>query len=502
MNMSNKRKGMTLMEVIIAMAIFGMIAVVFITMFSTSLIWTFRAGDRGKAYTQAIGKLENDMSLAGENPDYLDLNFTDGSESVDVSIKGRFIESTDTVKQVSSEIDTFLPQMPRITINPTFRQEGDINAAVTVNGFDTHFNDSSTVRLYDSSGNNPVSGDITPTVKSLTELEFDLPLNLLNNEYIVVVTTKITGEPDEVARTKYIVEQPKFMILGETDVYVSADGMNWLKRSNSSGWINPDPTDAIFSSYARTNALSVSSDGKTYIISQNNNLLVSNYNNIWSVIAQTGFNDISWVGQYFSFYAAKNDGVYSSPDRANWIKAYPTLMPLRAIAKGIKNDEIQVIAAAGDAGTVVFYDGIGWTTYDFGPDVDFKAISIRDNGSVVALGMKAAGSVMWTASLTDFEWSETYSGDVLRDVCFSPALNRFIAVGDNGRILTSVSGDSWADLTPSVAEGANLKSVFSNSDEVVIVGDAGKIIYYSDEGGWKVVSGTGITENLLHVSGK
>jgi prepilin-type N-terminal cleavage/methylation domain-containing protein len=91
MNMSNKRKGMTLMEVIIAMAIFGMIAVVFITMFSTSLIWTFRAGDRGKAYTQAIGKLENDMSLAGENPDYLDLNFTDGSESVDVSIKGRFI---------------------------------------------------------------------------------------------------------------------------------------------------------------------------------------------------------------------------------------------------------------------------------------------------------------------------------------------------------------------------------------------------------------------------
>jgi|LSQX01.1.fsa_nt_gb photosystem II stability/assembly factor-like uncharacterized protein len=177
-------------------------------------------------------------------------------------------------------------------------------------------------------------------------------------------------------------------------------------------------------------------------------------------------------------------------------------MPLRAIAKGIKNDEIQVIAAAGDAGTVVFYDGIGWTTYDFGPDVDFKAISIRDNGSVVALGMKAAGSVMWTASLTDFEWSETYSGDVLRDVCFSPALNRFIAVGDNGRILTSVSGDSWADLTPSVAEGANLKSVFSNSDEVVIVGDAGKIIYYSDEGGWKVVSGTGITENLLHVSGK
>jgi prepilin-type N-terminal cleavage/methylation domain-containing protein len=278
--MSNKRKGMTLMEVIIAMAIFGMIAVVFITMFSTSLIWTFRAGDRGKAYTQAIGKLENDMSLAGENPDYLDLNFTDGSESVDVSIKGRFIESTDTVKQVSSEIDTFLPQMPRITINPTFRQEGDINAAVTVNGFDTHFNDSSTVRLYDSSGINPVSGDITPTVKSLTELEFDLPLNLLNNEYIVVVTTKITGEPDEVARTKYIVEQPKFMILGETDVYVSADGMNWLKRSNSSGWINPDPTDAIFSSYAGTNALSVSSDGKTYIISQNNNLLVSNYNNI------------------------------------------------------------------------------------------------------------------------------------------------------------------------------------------------------------------------------
>ena len=85
MNMSYKRKGMTLMEVIIALAIFGMIAVVFITMFSTSLIWTFRAGDRGKGYTEAICKFEIDLWLGGEIPDFLDFYFTECSVIVEVS---------------------------------------------------------------------------------------------------------------------------------------------------------------------------------------------------------------------------------------------------------------------------------------------------------------------------------------------------------------------------------------------------------------------------------
>src|SRR5690554_1530308 len=138
MNIFN-RKGMTLIEVVLAMAIFGIIAVSFITMFSSSLLWIYRAGDRGEAYSMAQSDVERRI-ITGDSYETDNLTIVFGGDDTNtISIRGGIVESIQSIHDQSSSIETFIPYVPTISLDREFIFEGEVNSLIVANGKYTQF---------------------------------------------------------------------------------------------------------------------------------------------------------------------------------------------------------------------------------------------------------------------------------------------------------------------------------------------------------------------------
>ena len=59
--LSNTNKGMTLIELILGMALLGIISIVFITVYTSSIYLAVRSGDRTKNVSTASGIVENSL---------------------------------------------------------------------------------------------------------------------------------------------------------------------------------------------------------------------------------------------------------------------------------------------------------------------------------------------------------------------------------------------------------------------------------------------------------
>jgi prepilin-type N-terminal cleavage/methylation domain-containing protein len=106
-----KRKnesGLTLIEIIISLAILGIISVSFLTLFTASFSYIFRAGHRSIDHYDSQTYIENiiadaDESFGTDNP--LDMIFNYGSNTKSVTIPG--VEVTDTP---NSHLTVFIPE--------------------------------------------------------------------------------------------------------------------------------------------------------------------------------------------------------------------------------------------------------------------------------------------------------------------------------------------------------------------------------------------------------
>lgn len=75
----------------------------------------------------------------------------------------------------------------------------------------------------------------------------------------------------------------------------------------------------------------------------------------------------------------------------------------------------------------------------------------------------------------------------------SPTINLLIAVGNNGSIVTSTSGDTWAARNSGTTD--NLNDIAWTNDAIIVVGQNGRILKSDDRINWTTVP-SGVTSNL------
>lgn len=122
----NKRKGLTLLEVVISMALIGMVAIVFLTIFTSGNKNIFRAGD----ITKDIFKVQEKIDKQINNLENLKIEeLVDGTKIIESPkirvtigdmepkfIQGRFITNEsilDKKNVIEMEIITFIPYSPQ-----------------------------------------------------------------------------------------------------------------------------------------------------------------------------------------------------------------------------------------------------------------------------------------------------------------------------------------------------------------------------------------------------
>lgn len=151
------------------------------------------------------------------------------------------------------------------------------------------------------------------------------------------------------------------------------------------------------------------------------------------------------------------------------------------------------LIAVGDAGTIVRWDGIDWSTDTSGVTYDLHGVWVDNPNDAFAVGMGGTALYWDGNSWTDI--SPSYSG-ALRGVWGSSPTDVF-AVGSSGTVL-HWNGVAWSPMVSSTTE--HLLDVWGlSSSEVYAVGANGEIIFYNGVG-W-AVQASGTTEDLNGIYG-
>ena len=438
--------GFTLIEVVISLAILTIIMVAFLSLFSTGLIGIYGAGDKGVAYSEAQADLG---SRIGTREDAVEENLILVFDGVSHKIPGGFLEAFRQVQGRSSTLETYIPYLPSITLNPTVVVEGtNPPTSISITGHDTNFSaTNSRIEIYDKTGESKLFGPITPVVTSKTTASFFMPADLINSKshFIVQMRTKISGKPDQVSLARYIVEQPKFIAAGDGKLFVSEDSTYWLDRPASK--MDTFPAFNLINGvcFGSNRYVAVGSSGINGIV------LSSADEGPWAktvVTGTQGLKDVTWSSALARFYAVGMNGkIYYSTNSLLWT----------AITSGTNNN--------------------------------LNGITVTDAGFIVIVGDNS--TVITIASISSFPRSAERI-DITADLLavannYTPGgnYNRFMAVGKNGTIISSASADgsNWTAGGPSVTE--DLNGITYHDQKFVIVGNAGRILVYDERvRGW------------------
>lgn len=102
----SKSSGMTLIEVIISIAILGILTIVFLNMFTSGYIGVVNAGKRTIVGYDAQKAVEESMTSLSAGYETIEINFSDGPTFI---IDGHKIEKEVISGNQSIKITTFIP---------------------------------------------------------------------------------------------------------------------------------------------------------------------------------------------------------------------------------------------------------------------------------------------------------------------------------------------------------------------------------------------------------
>jgi len=105
--MKTKKGGMTLVEVIVAMAIFGIVAVGVVSMFINGFNFVLQAGDASEAGFKSVGQVENILNN-NDNSSKID-NFIKFYDNLKISVYGAIDQVSIMENNNKVDITYFLP---------------------------------------------------------------------------------------------------------------------------------------------------------------------------------------------------------------------------------------------------------------------------------------------------------------------------------------------------------------------------------------------------------
>lgn len=154
-----------------------------------------------------------------------------------------------------------------------------------------------------------------------------------------------------------------------------------------------------------------------------------------------------------------------------------------------QNPDTGAIIGVGTGGTIVrSYDGETWQKVLDGVEPYTYYLKVDETGYLL---LDTEGSRLIIATSAD--------AGSLYGICYNSSLGKFFAVGDAGRIVSSVDGSIWNEEVSNV--NSTLRDITVNNGLMVAVGDEGTIIKSADGTYWEQVPVTftfnikGITES-------
>jgi photosystem II stability/assembly factor-like uncharacterized protein len=138
-------------------------------------------------------------------------------------------------------------------------------------------------------------------------------------------------------------------------------------------------------------------------------------------------------------------------------------------------------------------DGITWTRANSNAGFSTLNDVIYAQTRYVAVG--DAGRIF--TSLDALTWTERATGSSTQRLAVGASPTLFVAAGASGSLLTSADGTTWTPRTSGVA--AALRGAAFGNNRYVVVGDAGTALSSSDGTTWTAAT-SGVTAQLLNVS--
>ncbi|HAS73980.1 MAG TPA: hypothetical protein DCS67_07540 [Clostridiales bacterium UBA8960] len=478
-----KRRGMTLVELIISMGILGIVLVAFINMFVFGAVNILNAGNKGVAYMSA--QRDVDTQLANnETISEKEVSITFGAKTI--LIPGGVAQSTKSHASQSASQEVFIPYVPTIeSITPSVISEGQSPLAqLSVLGTNTHFNNGTYAQIYDFFGNliyTINSSDVILTNE--TEIVLNLPSNnaFLNSKsnYVIRIITPISAGKLEIARAKFSVTTPKIVLVTNGGLYVSASGDYWLKRSSMANFPSFDEITSGF--YGNERYLAADSVGRILTTSHR-----QNWNSGLASLSEK-MNDVFWSANLNKYFLVSDIGkVWSSVDLSSWTletqlsrTVGETIQPVALTA--ISGDNTGRIIIGGNDGSIVRYDTVnGWSSsLDAIPSFVIKDVYLyKDDTQSFYLVVGSGGKVF--TSTDGLNWIEdllTPPND-LNSITYDTKNKRLIVDGEQGKIFqatpvinVSTGKLNWTGTNPGVSFATlNFTNVFYHmeNDKVVI----------------------------------
>lgn len=195
-------------------------------------------------------------------------------------------------------------------------------------------------------------------------------------------------------------------------------------------------------------------------------------------------NDVAYANGTF-VAVGENGLIITSVDGFEWNKRQSSTSNA-LLQVGYGNNRWTALGRASTGGQTLVLssaDGASWTLQ---PNAAFEATGLAfGNGTFVASALaglttdlRTSSDLLTWQSTLNFDWGYT-----LRAVGFSPSLNRFVAVGDYGRVMHSANAANWTAGNSGVDK--HLAGVTWANGTFVAVGSQERIISSSDGLAWQ-----------------
>jgi len=347
-------------------------------------------------------------------------------------------------------------------------------------------------------------------------VETNVAVGEINNTYVqqtdgVIGRWAKRSNTSNIAMQNVIFSQGEFIATGMQAVLFSSDGIGWLERTpntavvfnsavhdlgriiivGNNGTIEVSTTSGVSwlvqTSNTNNNLMDVVSNNvDSYIaVGTAGTVLSSNDGNTWVTRTSNTSSDLNAVTFGNGLYlAVGNTAIITSNDGINWISRLVPSFPLNdVIFDGTK------FILVGDQGSVLTTtDGINFQTVNAGDNVT-QMTGVAYNGTDL---IRSGNPLQLLKSADGISWSPVTSQNyAVNQVEFFN--DSFIAVGDNGLILTSPTGNVWTEQSTPTTKNINDVFWFSGSDVqnapfslYVAVGDFGLLMTSTDSINWLV----------------
>lgn len=443
-NILNK-DAFTLLEIIISIAIIGILATTFITIFSSQYVSIIKSGNKNKATYKASGETEKRMSGKDTvDNGMITLNF--GTNELTFKVPIGLIEQEETVGSSSSKLKTGIPLVPIIELNPKQVDEGKNEYAVVVTSENLNLKNIKSLSIKDRDGNSPKK-----VTTSIEDDKLTLKLEGIENQQSPYTLEIEENGSNKKAKSTLHVDLPNFLSIdnnNDKNILISSDGEYWMKKEikylgDGSG-LNKVIRDKNGFIALGEKELLVMEKNKEYKVLQNNRLP-----------GNKSFLDMVWNGKnYFALssdrkiYKSTKDSILSTGwdlvdidyEKIGTITHLKTINEntLAVISDTVENRLIntETLVDKSISGFERIEDivegkgGVFATGKDKGIyKANFDAVSEQytlNSVSKGSVGEMKFNSIIW-GGVGDFE--------------------EFIVAGESGNILRSSNGEDWNSVT-------------------------------------------------------